>query len=236
MVTEFPGTMRTFLAVTLAWTAAIFLPMVVLERLSDPVDLAQYARWLARALAIGAFPAGIAASRGVDPPSRSWRIVLETASAAAVVALVAFILIAWLPAVLGDEGRSLSRLALIMRTSGGSWETLNDASWRFFEAVLLPIQALLHAAIGFQLGIWGPRSVTPALSRVLYWGVALGLLVVNFGVSDTTYETIILRTAADVRFAAGYALLLPAGIAAGLALPTLAVLRRPGVADTPRGG
>jgi hypothetical protein len=172
----------------------------------------------------------------VDPPTRSRRIVLETASAAAAVALVAFVLIAWLPAVLGDEGRSLSRLALIMRTSGGSWETLNDASWRFFEAVLLPIQALLHAAIGFQLGIWGPRSVTPALSRVLYWGVALGLLVVNFGVSDTTYETIILRTAADVRFAAGYALLLPAGIAAGLALPTLAVLRRPGVADTPRGG
>jgi hypothetical protein len=49
MVTGSPRTIWTFLAVTLAWTAAIFLPMVVLERLSDPVDLAQYARWLARA-------------------------------------------------------------------------------------------------------------------------------------------------------------------------------------------
>lgn len=234
-MTELPGTMRTFLVVTLAWTAAIFLPMVVLERLSDPVDLAQYARWLARALAIAAFPAGIAVSRTVDPPGRSWRIVLETASAAAVVAFVVFVVFAWLPAVLGDESRSLSRLALIMRTSGGSWETLNDASWRFFEAVVSPVQALLYAAIGFQVGIWGPRAVMPALSRVLYWAVGLGLLVVNFGVSDTTYETIILRTAADVRFAAAYALLLPAGIAAGLALPTLAMLRGAGVAGKPRG-
>jgi hypothetical protein len=218
--------MRSFMAVTLAWTVAIFLPMVVLEFLSDPVELAQYSRWLGRALGLAAFPAGIAASLTLGPPRLAWRVVLGMAAAAVVVALTVFVLMAWLPAVLGDENRSLSRLALTMGTSGGSWETLNDASWRYYEALLSPIQALLYAAIGFQIGIWGPRAVTPALSRVLYWGVGLGLVIVNFGVADTTYETIVLRTAADVRFAVAYAFLLPAGIAAGLSLPTLSVLCR----------
>jgi hypothetical protein len=171
----------------LAWTVAIYLPLVVLERLSDPIELAQYARWLARALAMAVFPAGIAASRRVAPSRRPWRVVLGTVAAAAVTALAVFVLMAWLPVILGDENRSLSRLALTMHGSGGSWEALNDASWRYFEALLSPLQALLYGAIGFQLGIWLPRAVTPALSRVLYWGVALGLIIVNFAVADTTY-------------------------------------------------
>lgn len=235
-MTQSLGTMRRFLVVTLAWTVVIFLPMVVLELLSDPIALAQYSRWLGRALSLAAFPAGIAASRSVVPPGRPWRVVLETAAAALVVALAVFVLMAWLPAILGDESRSLSRLALTMRTSGGSWEALNDASWRYYEALLSPLQALLYAGIGFQLGIWGPAAVTPALSRLLYWGVGLGLVIVSFGVADTTYETIILRTPADVRFAAMYSFLLPAGIAAGLALPTLAELRRPEVHSEPGRG
>jgi hypothetical protein len=230
-MTESPGTIRSFLVLTLAWAVAIFLPMVALELLSDPIDPAQYARWLARALAIAVFPASITLSSRVATRSRPWRVVRDTAAAAVVIAFAVLVLMAWLPAVLGDENRSVLRLAITMRTSGASWETMNNASWRYFEALLSPAQALLYSAIGFQLGIWGPRAMTQAWCRVLYWCVGLGLIIVNFGVADTTYETIILRTAADVRFASAYAFLLPAGIAAGLFVPTLAVLRRPEAVD-----
>lgn len=229
-------TLRRFLAVTIAWTGAIFLPIAVIEMLSDPFDPAQYARWLGRALELAAFPAGIAVARSAVTAGRSWRVVLETAAAAAIVALGVSALVVWLPGVLGDGNRSVSRLAMVMQTSGHSWEALNDAGWWYYGALLSPVQSLLYAAIGFQLGIWGARAVTAALTRVLFWAVGLALVVSNFAVADTTYETIVLRTAADVRFAVLYALLLPAGLCAGLALPTLALLRGPAGLGNARGG
>jgi hypothetical protein len=59
----------------------------------------------------------------------------------------------------------------------------------------------------------------------LYWAIGLGLMITGYAVFDSTYETIVLHTAAYVDFAAFYTLLIPAGICAGLGLPTLALLR-----------
>jgi hypothetical protein len=81
------------------------------------------------------------------------------------------------------------------------------------------------AAIILQVGIWARYALPLVLRRLLYCMVGLGLMVSGYAVFDTTYEGVVLHTAADVSFAALYTLLIPASVYAGFTLPTLALLR-----------
>ena len=216
---------RKFLLAELVWTTAIFLLILPIAIVSaDPGDAAEYLRWLTRALGLAAFPAGIAVAGDVFDRPDPWHPLLSVVGAAAVVAALVFALFTFAVTPLGADA-TLPQLVRDMSATEGSWESRNHAAWTFYSILLAPVQALLFAAIGIQVGMWAVHAMPAALRRVLYWVIGLGLMVSGYSVFDTTYEGVVLHTAGDVSFAAFYTLLVPLGICAGLGLPTLALLR-----------
>ena len=214
-----------FLAVELAWTAAIFaliVPVMILS--SEPLSPAEYLSLLGSALELALFPAGISVAGTVFARPRTWRPVLAAIGATALVAALLFELHAVVIPHL-SEAMTLPRLFATMNAETSEWESRNHAAWAFYRALFAPVSAFLLAAIGIQIGAWTPHALPPALRRLLYWVVGLGLILSRYTVTDSTYEVVVLHTAAFVDFAAFYGLLVPAGICAGLALPTLALLR-----------
>jgi hypothetical protein len=215
-----------FLKVELAWAAAIFLlilPVTILS--SDPLTSAEYLGMLGRALELALYPAGISVAGDVFARPHSWGAPLAAFGASAVVAVLLFVLSAVVVPFLTNDSATLPQLVDDMNRAGNSWETRNAAAWSFYVTLFAPLSAVLMAAIGVQVGVWATYALPPVLRRPLYWTVALGLIVTRYAVADSTYEVVVLHTAAFVDFAAFYALLIPAGICAGLALPTLALLR-----------
>jgi hypothetical protein len=214
-----------FLLVELTWAAAILVLIVPVTVLSaEPLTPAEVLGLLARALELALFPAGIAVARAVFSRPFSWRAVFAVGAGIAVVSVL--LLELWAIAIPHLEGgMSLRRLAAEMNSATSSWEARNDAAWSFYGALLSPVYGALLAAIGSQVGVWACHALPPILRRLLYWTVGLGLIVTGYALTDSTYEVVVLHTAALVDFAAFYRLLVPAGICAGLALPTLALLR-----------
>jgi hypothetical protein len=220
-----------FLLVELAWTAAIFaliVPVTILS--SEPLTPAEVLGLLARALELALFPAGISVARAVFTRPYSWRRWFAVLGGTAVVAVLLVEL--WGIAIPHTEGMSLPRLAAAMNTAASSWEIRNHAAWSFYRGLLAPVYAVLMVAIGLQVGAWAPHALPPVLRRLLYWTIALGLIVARYAVTDSTYEVVVLHTNALVDFAAFYGLLVPAGICAGLLLPTLALLRNATITGT----
>jgi hypothetical protein len=217
---------QKFLIAEAVWGTGIFVLMIFITRLDpDPLTASHYVNWLGHAFGLAMFPAGIAVSHDVFPAGESRRRLLAAAAAAGAVALFLFVLTAFIAPRLGDGTRSLWQLMSDMNAVAAGWEKRNDAAWRFFSVLFKPVNALLFAAIGLQVGVWARYALPFVMRRVLYWAVGLGLLISGFSVYDTTYETIVLSTSADVSFAAFYTLMIPAALCAGLALPTLALLR-----------
>jgi hypothetical protein len=214
-----------FLLAELVWATAIFLlimPITILS--SDPLDGASLVPWLGRAFGLAPFPAGIAVAGDVFAAPFRWRPLIGAMVAASLVAIVVLDLFAFVVPLL-EGGESLPRLGQLMSAEGQDWETRNHAAWQFYSILFTPLTTLLHAAIGVQAGVWTTHALPVAFRRLLYWLIGIGLLVSGYSVYDSTYETIVLHTAAYVDFAAFYTLLIPLGICAGLGLPTLALLR-----------
>jgi len=216
---------RRFLMVETAWAVGILVPMVAIALLgSEPLSAAQFLRWTVRALGLAAFPAGIAIAPAVFADARPWRQLILALAAASMVAAAVLVLTGLVGPLAGEPATKLPHLWNAMNEASENWETRNDAAWKFFSAFLAPLNALFFAAIGVQVGIWARRLASRSLQRAIYWAVGLGLLISGAGIWDTTYETIVLHTAAYVSFAAFYTILIPGSICAGLALPTLALL------------
>ena len=215
---------RRFLVAVLVWTGGLFVLIVSVALLAhDSSSPAQFVRWLASAIGLAAFPAGIAIAPAIFHGTHPWRQVAGALLCACIVGAVVFLLMAFGVPMAGDYAMEPSQLWSAMR-SEGDWETRNHSAWHFSLLFLAPFRASLFAAIGLQVGIWANRFPTPGLRRLLFWVVGLGLLVTGAGIFDTTYETIVLHTQAYVGFAALYTVLLPLSVCAGLALPTLALL------------
>lgn len=209
-----------FLTAELAWATGIFLILVAFGFLdSDPHSVKRYVRWAARAFALAAFPAGISVGPNLIAERNRIRAVVGVVSAACAVALLVF-------ALNGFATPPLATAFGQMNAADHDWETRNHAAWLFYNAFFIPLNGLLFAAIGVQVAIWAHYGVRPVLRRLLYWTVGLGLLLSGYVIWDTTYEAVVIRTAADVSFAAFYTLLIPGALAAGLLLPTIAFLRR----------
>jgi hypothetical protein len=218
-----------FLIAVLLWAVAIYVILVTIAMLSSESEpAAHYVQWLARALGLAAYPAGLAIAPTVFEDARPWRQAGFAFAGALVVSIVVLALLAVVAPAIGDDARSLTQLLQQMEATSESWETRNDAAWRFYTAFTSAFNALLFAAIGVQVGIWATYSVPASLRRGLFWVVGLGLLISGFGIWDTTYETFVLHTNADASMAACYTVLIPLSICAGLGLPTLTLLRRAG--------
>ncbi|HUF49884.1 MAG TPA: hypothetical protein VMN60_03565 [Longimicrobiales bacterium] len=218
------STVRRFLLAELLWGGGIFLLVLPLAILgSDAHGAADYYRWLTRALGLAAFPAGIAVAGDVLAHARPWRALVVVLGVATGIGVVLLAIV--LGPVLGADALTLPQLMSLMTASGASWETRNHAAWVFYSTLLVCTHPLLMAAIGVQAGAWAPHALPVGLRRLLYWLIGIGLVVSDYAVSDSTYEVVVLHTTAYADFAAFYGLLLPLGICAGLALPTLALLR-----------
>jgi hypothetical protein len=218
---------RRFLLAEAVWATGIFLLMLPVALLdNDPPSSAHVIRWLARAVGLAAFPAGITIAPIVFADERPWRLLLPAFAAASAVSVAVFVLTAVIPPIVSDRASTLPPLVAAMSGATESWETRNAAAWDFYTNLFAPLNALLFAAIGVQVGIWARYSLPLPLRRALYWAVGLGLLISGYAIWDTTYEAVVIHTAADVSFAAFYTVLIPASICAGLALPTLALVRR----------
>jgi hypothetical protein len=210
---------RRFLIAAAAWTAIIAAPMILLELVAANDDGSRYIRLLARAVMFAGFPAGVAAAQ--ERPGRSaWRWLIALGTGAGVVALIAFGLAVW------DRGLTWD-VVFEARPPAveGAWEHYNDAAWHAILVLLAPVFSGIYSTLGVQVGLWSAYSVPPAFRPALLWAIALGLVISGFAVTDTVYETVILHTSGDARFAALVPLLFPLGLATGFALPTLAWLR-----------
>jgi hypothetical protein len=217
-----------FLVAELVWATGIFVLMLTIALLSEPRSTAAFVWWLARALGLAAFPAGVAIAASVFADARPGRQLAQALATAAAVGVLVFILVGVLRPSLGNDS-ALPQLLNVMSASDGSWESRNDAAWDFYSSFFSALNVVLFAAIGLQVGVWAGYSLSASLRRALYWAVGLGLLISGYAVWDTTYEVVVLHTAADVSFAAFYTVLVPASLCAGLALPTLALVRRGGL-------
>jgi hypothetical protein len=215
-----------FVTAALLWTTGLVVLMVTADAMgSEPQTTGRVLRWVASALGLAMFPAGVTIAPALSGESRRWRLLLQILAAA--MAVSAIVLAVSLLAVNVNGTRGLSDLLAAMRNPAESWESQNDAAWTLITALLAGPRALLFAAIGVQVGIWAEYAMPRGLRRPLYWVVGIGLMVSGAAIGDTTYEVIVLHTGADASFAALYTLLLPLSVCAGLGLPTLAVFRGP---------
>jgi hypothetical protein len=220
------STTTRFLTAALLWAAGLAVLMVAADAMaSEPQTAGRVFRWVASALGLAMFPAGVTIAPALPGESRRWRLLLQIFAAAFAVSAV--VLALSLIAVNVTGTRSLADLLAEIGNRAESWETRNDAAWTFVTALLAGPRALLFAAIGVQVGIWAEYAMPRGLRRPLYWIVGIGLMVSAAAIGDTTYEVIVLHTGADASFAALYTLLLPLSVCAGLGLPTLAVFRDP---------
>jgi len=216
---------RKFLVAELIWGAGILTVIVVVDLASNASSSgAQFVSWFARALTLGAFPAGISVAADIRDAPNPWSPAFQAIGGALVVAILVFVLDGLIVPASG-QARSLVELARTMGAAAESWETRNDAAWRLLTTLFAPVQVMLMGAIGAQVGLWAGYALPRSLHRPLFWLAGIGLVVTSMAMFDTTYETIVLHTAADARFAAFYTLLIPASICAGLGLATLALMR-----------
>lgn len=220
------STPSRFVTTALLWAAGLVVLMVTADAMgSEPQTTGRVLRWVASALGLAMFPAGVTIAPALRGESRRWHLLLQILAAA--MAVGAMVLALSLLAVNVNGTRSLPDLLETMRNPAESWEARNDAAWTFVTALLAGPRALLFAAIGVQVGIWAEYAMPRGLRRPLYWVVGIGLMVSGAAIGDTTYEVIVLHTGADASFASLYTLLLPLSVCAGLGLPTLAVFRDP---------
>lgn len=215
-----------FLIAELLWAGAIMVLIVPITLLSgqDNMQTVQIMRWLGHSFALAALPAGIAVANDVhNAPGTALPPLLL------VVSLMAFMVWALLgivgPAVSPDDP-DFFRMLATMRASEGSWIAYNHTAWLLMMTVSETISTFLYAGIGVQLGIWATRAFTPAVRRLLYWAVAVGLLISSFAVTDTLYEKVVVHTNGPVEFAGLIGMLMPLGLCFGLMLPTVGLLKQ----------
>lgn len=220
------STTTRFVTAALLWAAGLAVLMVTADTMgSEPQTIGRVLRWVASALGLAMFPAGVTIAPALPGESRWWRVLLQILAAA--IAVSAIVLALSLLAVNMNGTRSVADLLAAVGNPAESWETRNDAAWKLVTALLAGPRALLFGVIGVQVGIWAEYAMPRGLRRPLYWIVGIGLMVSGAAIGDTTYEVIVLHTGADASFAALYTLLLPLSVCAGLGLPTLAVFRDP---------
>jgi hypothetical protein len=218
---------KRFLAALAIWSAGILMvmiPIALLDDYSQPTT--HFIRLIARAIGLAAFPAGLAVSPSVFRRAQPWPELAGLVVTAALVSVAVLLTTTVLAPLLDSETRTVPELIREMTSAGESWETRNNAAWILGSSLVSAATAFLHAMIGLQVGTWASRAFPMPIRRLLYWAIGLGLLISGYAVWDTTYETIVLHTQADVTFAAFYSLLVPLAICAGLMLPTFALFQR----------
>ncbi len=245
---------RGFVAVWLIATAVIFVLAIVASGAGsrDPVH---HLRWLAGAMMVAAFPAGVAARRVVrwEGPWLAPLVtfgVVTVALGLAILALRGFIA----PALTTDlpnepaswslghriaaaaEAEAAAAGATASYESGaslGAWIEANRIGWEVQMTIVSPLIGIAFAWIGALLAAWLPGSLRREVRHAILWGAGLFLFLTGYLMTENGYELLLVRTVGPASVTAWFPLLAPGMLALGLLIPTLA--RLAGVAESAAG-
>lgn len=245
-----------FLSRVALWTAG-FLGLVLLatwlsgER--DEILTLHATRWLAGMIAFAAFPAGIGIARDVI----TWRRprlarMAELTLAASALALLVVGVRGYLgplavraaypdrefhaevePAALLLHERPAALRRADARASAdpdagvAEWLPANRIAWELDVTFTGAALAVVLAWIGVLVGSWSDWTPRKELQRAQYWLVGLFLLVSGYGMTENTYELIVLNMAGPAYFGPWFALLVPSMVLLGMAFPTASRLLVP---------
>ncbi len=203
--------------------------------------------WTGLAVALAAFPAGVAVAFQVFPDGGfSWRRTLQLFGAAGLASVAMFALgnqlgprLAQATAAggalneaaymtLGDLRSAMEDAVAEAESSSGpevvgAWQAANGLVWQYVrrtDGVALPF---LFALIGTLTGFWACRLVSPQLVQLQLWAMGLFLLMSTYLAGENSYELIVMRSAGPVYFAGDFVLIVPMILLIGLGWPTLIV-------------
>lgn len=248
-----------FLVRLVAWAGGFLGIMALVLLLSggrEEVRLLHAINWLAGALTLAAFPAGIAVAdevvRWTEPRLRPF---LLFAAAAGLIGLLVIGVRGYLgPALVraGEPPGAADRVeveaaAIYLHdrpaalrqayaaaearpaAAVAAWRAANRLGWNLDGTIVGGLMAAVFAWIGCLFGGWVRCLERPELGRAAYWALGLFLLVSTYLMTENSYEFIVIHMAGPALFAAWLPLIGPGMLLVGLAIPTVvAVASRPG--------
>lgn len=236
-------TIRRFLIAWGLWTLLILLLSVLASFMGGAGPLADAGRtinWVAGAMTLAGFPAGVIAARDVVVWRGPWVApLLKFAGATIAIAALVFAVRGFLgPALITDQpgepgtwslGERVAALAdaeAAAETAGtlDAWISANRIGWEVDVTVTAALTAIALAWIGALLGAWLPPGLRRDLRTALVVGAGLFLLMTGYLMTENGYELLLVKTLGPAYVLAWFPLISPGMMAVGLMVPTLARL------------
>ena len=215
---------KKFVITHVLWTAGIMLLIVPISLTTvNGVPPQAYVRWFAHSVALATFPAGLIVGADVFR-GRAWRNL-------AWLAVVEVVLMFWVFVVLGfaapmDDLNVIAIWQAIGGLADATWLQRNQLAWSLYMTIAESISVPIYAGLGLMLGAWAEQLLPQVLRRILFWGTSLFLVAFTYLITENSYEMLVIKTNGPAAFSAFFMLLIPAGMYAGLLLPSLALAKR----------
>ena len=232
----------------LIWTGILLVVLMVLSLVMGQgfrEVMAHLPTWSGLALALAAFPAGIAVSSDVIPSDRlAFRRLVEWGAAAAALVIVFFVLGNFVAPGIGraldaagaaepvrmswGELRAEMFEAVEQARSGGEsverWRGANILVWHYIRRTDGSVLPFLFGLIGLLAGFWARPFSEPKLRQTIYWGMGLFLLMSTYLAGENSFEMIVMRSAGQAFFAGDLVLVVPSLLVLGMGWPTFVTI------------
>ncbi len=242
-----------FLAVWAGILLTLLLSVTLASGQGAREVLANLMSWTGLALALAAYPAGVAVSAGTFAERRPVpRQLVAVMLAAASVSLIAFSLgnyVApfaqrWLtpetevrgslePATMTLGELKRQARAAVERAEAAAptesarfWQAANRLAWHYVRRTDGAALPFLLGLIGLLTGYWSRWSRRRELQQAQQWGMGLFLVLSTYLVGENSYELIAMRSAGPVFFAGDLVMVVPLLLVVGLGWPTAVTLWR----------
>jgi hypothetical protein len=215
---------KRFVITHVLWTAGIMLLIVPISLTTvHGVPPQAYVRWFAHSVALATFPAGLIVGADVFR-GRVWRNLLW-------LSVIEVVLMVWVFAVLGfaapmDDLNVIAIWQAIGGLADATWVQRNQLAWSLYMTIAEAISVPIYAGLGLMLGAWAEQLLPQVLRRILFWGTSLFLVAFTYLITENSYEMLVIKTNGPAAFSAFFMLLIPAGMYAGLLLPSLSLAKR----------
>ncbi len=236
-------TIRRFLLAWGVWTLLILLLAFLASSIGGAGasnDPWRYTNWVAGAMTLAGFPAGIIAARDVVNWERAWLApLLAFAGTTIAIAVLVFAVRGFVgpgliadqpgePATwsLGDRVAALADAEAAAEAAGtlDAWITANRIGFEVDVTVTTALTAIAFAWIGALLGAWLPTGLRRDLRIAIVVTAGMFLLMTGYLMTENGYELLLLKTLGPAYVIAWFPLISPGMTAVGLMVPTLARL------------
>jgi len=235
----------------LLWTGILLVLLLAVTAVAGRAPrevLASLPVWLGLALALAAYPAGVAVAADTLPAGKlEPRRIVSVGLAAAAVSMLMLTLgnvagprLARSLAVPGaatdvtepsyltyTELKAAARAAvetaeaLPGAPTVEGWREANLLAWHFIRRTDGTALPLLFAMVGVLCGFWAGRTRRRDLRRTQLWAMGLFLLLSTYLAGENSFELIATRTAGPAFFAADFVLVVPCLLIVGIGWPTI---------------